>query len=86
MRTPLFWLFIWLAASVIVINNWPEKQMWVSAFWIGWSMAIFGQDIADYLKRLSTHERAERIGIWLVRTRFIRRFSVGSLYMTGLSP
>lgn len=30
---------------------------------------------------LISHETAERIGLWLVRTRFIRRFSVGSLYL-----
>lgn len=51
MRTPLVWLIGWLVISLIVINNWPENQMWVSSFWIGWSMAIFGQDIADWLKR-----------------------------------
>lgn len=51
MRTPLFWLCLWLTASVIVICNWPENKMWVSSFWIGWSMAIYGQDIAAWLKR-----------------------------------
>jgi hypothetical protein len=51
MRTPGFWIIGWFAVSAVVVCNWPDHRIWVSAFWLGWSMAIFGQDIADYLKR-----------------------------------
>lgn len=81
MRTPLAWLAGWLTLSFVVVTNWPEHRLIVSGFWVGWAMAIWGQDLADWMRSPRTIRRAEKIGIWLVRTRLIRRFSVGSLFM-----
>lgn len=50
MRSPRIWIVFWLAATFALVLTWDSMRPWISGFWLGWSMAIFGQDIADWLK------------------------------------